>query len=779
MILLVCVIGVALLFSPTLIFATVHFSDGFGDDLAKWENVSGQNNGVDAWRLDSGNLISEVNRHSYSFLYAKDTSGLGDYVLTTRVMNISGVDQHFLFRVAPDKSSYYQLELRYGDPWWQTDRDAVRLWRFRDGVYSLVMSDIPYTLTQNVWHDLRIELSGINIKVYVDNNLVVDIDDDTSVALSGGGVGLGSYAGDYFYSNVVNRYDDFQITSNDSESIRKIIIVPGLGASWNAEALVLNQTAGDDQWKMTPFVHNYDGLVKALEDNGLANGSDFWVWNYDWRLPLNEIVGKFDSFIEGKIDTGERVDLVGHSLGGLVARNWAQEHVADSRVGEVISLGSPHQGTVKAYDVWSGAKISDKPDVSSVALNVLLQLQRYKYPTRLETIRGMAPVLKDILPTFDFAKRNGSVVVASLMETKNDYLVDKNLDVEEVYDHLWTVAGIGQLTKEWVSLGERSVFDKTLGLWPDGRVLSYTYNEGDGTVLQKSSVFEDDEHLEITSDHGAIIDEAVAEILDKLGLDRVSIIKADSDLADSLVFYLGSPANMGVKCDNEPKVLDNRGFVVIHDNNYQKCVVTIEGTGGGTYHLVMGKSDNEESWRYFEDEIGLGQIKTLVVNGQGVDLAMDASNLAYLYDLISRDANYLLANFKDDTNLNGIITAAMNRKADEVATKLFSFRKTKRESIISQRMLEVLKSILAINNVTAGRQTAVNSLTRITRLKNLVDYNTKVYIRRGWVPGQFGSLSYNYLDKLTEEAKLKLERGEYGGVVGNDLLVQKLYGEVW
>ncbi|MFJ6746792.1 MULTISPECIES: esterase/lipase family protein [unclassified Streptomyces] len=40
-----------------------------------------------------------------------------------------------------------------------------------------------------------------------------------------------------------------------------------------------------------------------------------------------------------------RVDIVGHSLGGLIARYYVQRLGGDARVGTVITLGTPHSGT--------------------------------------------------------------------------------------------------------------------------------------------------------------------------------------------------------------------------------------------------------------------------------------------------------------------------------------------------------------------------------------------------------------------------------------------------
>ncbi len=50
-----------------------------------------------------------------------------------------------------------------------------------------------------------------------------------------------------------------------------------------------------------------------------------------------------------RVPRGCRVHLVGHSLGGLVARWYVQEHGGHARVTQTISLGSPFGGTVRAH----------------------------------------------------------------------------------------------------------------------------------------------------------------------------------------------------------------------------------------------------------------------------------------------------------------------------------------------------------------------------------------------------------------------------------------------
>ncbi|MBI1320547.1 MAG: alpha/beta fold hydrolase [Candidatus Hydrogenedens sp.] len=48
-------------------------------------------------------------------------------------------------------------------------------------------------------------------------------------------------------------------------------------------------------------------------------------------------------------ETGaEKVALIGHSMGGLVSRCYVQHHGGDAHVSRIITLGTPHHGTVTA-----------------------------------------------------------------------------------------------------------------------------------------------------------------------------------------------------------------------------------------------------------------------------------------------------------------------------------------------------------------------------------------------------------------------------------------------
>lgn len=59
---------------------------------------------------------------------------------------------------------------------------------------------------------------------------------------------------------------------------------------------------------------------------------------------------------------GGRIDLVCHSLGGLVARTYLQELGGARRVDHCVTLGTPHRGTYNAYWVRSRVGRELRPD---------------------------------------------------------------------------------------------------------------------------------------------------------------------------------------------------------------------------------------------------------------------------------------------------------------------------------------------------------------------------------------------------------------------------------
>lgn len=107
----------------------------------------------------------------------------------------------------------------------------------------------------------------------------------------------------------------------------------------------------------------YDDLIKALRYE-LTERRDrpvpVFPFPYDWRQDLHTTSERLAEFIEEVLERtsllrnykgfeGEyRVDLVGHSMGGLVIGEYLAGHGARGRVGRVATIATPYLGSVEA-----------------------------------------------------------------------------------------------------------------------------------------------------------------------------------------------------------------------------------------------------------------------------------------------------------------------------------------------------------------------------------------------------------------------------------------------
>jgi hypothetical protein len=90
-------------------------------------------------------------------------------------------------------------------------------------------------------------------------------------------------------------------------------------------------------------------MQRSLRKRGFAH---VCTWNYS---PLLTDIARGADDLGAHIEriceqTGhDRVHVVGHSLGGLIARYYVQRRGGDRRVDSLVTLGTPHQGSVWAH----------------------------------------------------------------------------------------------------------------------------------------------------------------------------------------------------------------------------------------------------------------------------------------------------------------------------------------------------------------------------------------------------------------------------------------------
>lgn len=127
-----------------------------------------------------------------------------------------------------------------------------------------------------------------------------------------------------------------------------------------------------------PFrIHQYDGLFSYLNELRFIPGGAIHVFPYDWRLSNFDSAQKLRDFIEASFpDPAQKVDIVAHSMGGLVARIYLQELGGDRRVDRIVMMGTPHRGSGQVFKTleegwnwWQDALAGGLPAIRETLLS--------------------------------------------------------------------------------------------------------------------------------------------------------------------------------------------------------------------------------------------------------------------------------------------------------------------------------------------------------------------------------------------------------------------------
>ncbi len=99
----------------------------------------------------------------------------------------------------------------------------------------------------------------------------------------------------------------------------------------------------------TMYDGSYGQVIPFFEQNDYKLGENLFVFNYDWRKDLSLTSSSLDTKINTILASthASKVDIVAHSMGGLVAREYIRNNQKAQKVNKLIQLGTPHLGSVK------------------------------------------------------------------------------------------------------------------------------------------------------------------------------------------------------------------------------------------------------------------------------------------------------------------------------------------------------------------------------------------------------------------------------------------------
>jgi pimeloyl-ACP methyl ester carboxylesterase len=100
-------------------------------------------------------------------------------------------------------------------------------------------------------------------------------------------------------------------------------------------------------WK----IEAYSNLIQGLSALGYVEGRNLFVYEYDWRKSNIENAALLKDFVDKISDS--KVDIVAHSMGGLVTSIYVHKFNGTSRVNKIVFLGTPFLGSMNAFTTLS------------------------------------------------------------------------------------------------------------------------------------------------------------------------------------------------------------------------------------------------------------------------------------------------------------------------------------------------------------------------------------------------------------------------------------------
>jgi pimeloyl-ACP methyl ester carboxylesterase len=106
----------------------------------------------------------------------------------------------------------------------------------------------------------------------------------------------------------------------------------------------------------------YDDLIKALRYELSARAdkpTPVFAYPYDWRMDIASTAARLGAFVDEVLARTRllhhyedadnlKVDLVGHSMGGLLICEYLSQFGKRSKVGKVVTIGTPWSGSIEA-----------------------------------------------------------------------------------------------------------------------------------------------------------------------------------------------------------------------------------------------------------------------------------------------------------------------------------------------------------------------------------------------------------------------------------------------
>lgn len=532
-----------------------------------------------------------------------------------------------------------------------------------------------------------------------------------------------------------------------------VILVPGILASLNFKTIFLDSLGGE--WHFLPAARPaYQGLIERLEQAGL----DVTVAHYDWRKPAAENAITYLKAIIDEVKArtnSNQVNIVAHSFGGIVAREYIQGSQYGQDIDQLITIGTPHKGSADAYLAREGGIIPDRWSVGARwyltlverALNATALAAPMPRPSSLRTF---FPSLQDLLPTEPFITNQGTAIPLTDIAEQNLYLENRNAtlnqDLANTAVALTTLSGTGLNTLENIPVSEPSlterILDSVLNRWRDGHPQPdpprTDTTSGDQTVTVASARLDNSSPIPNVK-HDKLPEELQETILQLLNTDVIgshisynlpesilsttvlSPVVVSVQLPNGLIFICDHTLEQNhISCSTDDADPNSPKLLVITDPPDGWYTLTFTGTGHGEYTVITSYADEDETISSTRDGLaspGQVTIERIYIGNNTVSILDDTDYRALLKQIIT-----LAKQAKKDKLLKGYEYANLIRPVTHAQNdlRLYELRlKQNREAAALNRLQayhEELDEIQQVARQLLQKNSAANFANAILAL---------------------------------------------------------------
>lgn len=324
--------------------------------------------------------------------------------------------------------------------------------------------------------------------------------------------------------------------SAEAQDRDPVIVIPG----------ILGSAERNGKWILDPIFHVYDDLTDRLQEAGYVSSSTLFAFPYDWRrsnIETGKLLKKKIEAIKNSCACS-KVDIVAHSMGGLVARSYIQSADYAGDVDRIVFLGTPIMGSPEAYLMWEGGEIRSN-GISSWVLELILKHQAKEngYPDLFSYIRNY-PVesVRELLPVYNYLRFPGDATPIPYNYTQfpqNPFLEVNILGTDSArYDaggpRIFNILSDTNTS----TLGSIDV-DPSLGgptKWLDGYPIGFANTIGDGTVPAIAAYWSVRTDKKIDSSHLDLPTKSETQILEALSASDRIVNEAPLPATKSITF---------------------------------------------------------------------------------------------------------------------------------------------------------------------------------------------------------------------------------------------------